>query len=157
MKSIMETQLVTDINGALEAVKIDYQDWLKIAAQLGLPVEPTSKVTERNPLDWYSRTESANSILNSLVALGSRESRNELKKAKPDLNRVAELKALQNEAFAALNDNDNFTTLDRLDAVIDNYSPILLAEKKKSQFKYSFIGRSYRLIKASLHYPQTRV
>jgi hypothetical protein len=96
MKSIMETQLVTDINGALEAVKIDYQDWLKIAAQLGLPVEPTSKVTERNPLDWYSRTESANSILNSLVALGSRESRNELKKAKPDLNRVAELKALQN-------------------------------------------------------------
>jgi hypothetical protein len=93
--------------------------------------KPTTPIKERSPFDWYSLTESADSILNGLVALGSRERRNELKKPNPDPNRIAELEAIRDEALAILRDNTIFFSLDRMEETIEKYSPILLAQKKK--------------------------
>lgn len=131
MNKTMETKLVTDAAGNPKKVILDYDDYVKIAEQLNLPLVPTSTVKERNPLDWYSLTESANSILNGLVALASREGRLEEQKLQPDQRRVAELEALRKEAIEQVNNNDNFSSLEKMEAIIDKYSPILLAEKKK--------------------------
>lgn len=129
----METQFVTDATGAPVRVVMDYQDYVKIAEQLNLPLTATSTVQERNPLDWYSLTESANSILNGLVALASRERRNELNKPTPNQDRVKELESLRDEGIKVSRDTDTFSSLEKMEKVIEKYSPILLAEKKKLQ------------------------
>lgn len=132
MNKLMETTLITDASGAPKKVILDYDDYVKIAEQLHLPL-PNLKVKERNPLDWYSLTESANSILNGLVALASRESWLEEQKVKPDVKRINELETLGNDAMALLRSSDNFSTLEKMEAIVEKYSPILLAEKKKIQ------------------------
>ena len=133
MDKSMETQFVTDATGAPVRVVMDYQDYVKIAEQLNLPLTATSTVQERNPLDWYSLTESANSILNGLVALASRERRNELNKPNPDQDRIKELESLRDEGIKISRDTETFSSLEKMEQVIEKYSPILLAEKKKLQ------------------------
>jgi len=133
MDKSMETQFVTDATGAPVRVVMDYQDYVKIAEQLNLPLTATSTVQERNPLDWYSLTESANSILNGLVALASRERRNELNKPNPDQDRIKELENLRDEGIKISRDTETFSSLEKMEQVIEKYSPILLAEKKKLQ------------------------
>ncbi len=133
MDKSMETQFVTDATGTPVKVVMDYQDYVKIAEQLNLPLTATSTIQERNPLDWYSLTESANSILNGLVALASRERRNELNKVKPDQDRVKELETLRDEGIKVSRDTETFSSLEKMELVIEKYSPILLAEKKKLQ------------------------
>ncbi|WP_426667069.1 hypothetical protein ACPPVU_13675 [Mucilaginibacter sp. McL0603] len=132
----METQFVTDVVTG-EPIRVnlsmDYQEYLELAKKNDLPLTPTSTIQERNPLDWYSLTESASSILNGLVALASREHMKEQDKADPDQKRLAELIELRKEAIAAVNNNENFASLERMDEVIKKYSPILQAEKKKLQ------------------------
>ncbi len=129
----METQFVTDATGTPVKVVMDYQDYVKIAEQLNLPLTAASTVQERNPLDWYSLTESANSILNGLVALASRERRNELNKPIPDQDRIKELESLRDEGIKVSRDTETFSSLKKMEQVIEKYSPILLAEKKKLQ------------------------
>lgn len=131
MNKTMETKLVTDAAGNPKKVILNYDDYVKIAEQLNLPLVPNSIVKERNPLDWYSLTESANSILNGLMALASREGMLESEKIKPDQQRIAELEAMRKDAIEQINNNDNFSSLEKMEAIIDKYSPILLAEKKK--------------------------
>jgi hypothetical protein len=133
MDKSMETQFVTDATGTPVRVVMDYQDYVKIAEQLNLPLTATSTVQERNPLDWYSLTESANSILNGLVALASRERRNELNKPNPNQDRIEELESLRDEGIKVSRDTDTFSSLEKMEQVIEKYSPILLAEKKKLQ------------------------
>ena len=133
MDKSKETQFVTDATGAPVRVVMDYQDYVKIAEQLNLPLTATSTVQERNPLDWYSLTESANSILNGLVALASRERRNELNKPNPNQDRIKELESLRDEGIKVSRDTDTFSSLEKMEQVIEKYSPILLAEKKKLQ------------------------
>ena len=133
MDKSMETQFVTDATGAPVRVVMDYQDYVKIAEQLNLPLTATTTVQERNPLDWYSLTESANSILNGLVALASRERRNELNKPNPDQDRIKELENLRDEGIKISRDTETFSSLEKMEQVIEKYSPILLAEKKKIQ------------------------
>jgi len=133
MDKSMETQFVTDATGTPVRVVMDYQDYVKIAEQLNLPLTATSTIQERNPLDWYSLTESANSILNGLVALASRERRNELNKPTPDQNRIKELENLRDEGIKVSRDTEIFSSLEKMEQVIAKYSPILLAEKKKLQ------------------------
>ena len=133
MDKSMETQFVTDATGAPVRVVMDYQDYVKIAEQLNLPLTATTTVQERNPLDWYSLTESANSILNGLVALASRERRNELNKPNPDQDRIKELENLRDEGIKISRDTETFSSLEKMEQVIEKYSPILLAEKKKLQ------------------------
>jgi len=131
MEKSMETQIVTDASGEPVRVIMDYQEYVKMIEQLNMPLAPTTTVKERNPLDWYSLTESANSILNGLVALASRETRKEQNKPGPDQKRIEELGRLRKEAIEAVNSNENFSSLERMEKVIEKYSPILLAEKKK--------------------------
>ena len=133
MDKSMETQFVTDATGTPVRVVMDYQDYIKIAEQLNLPLTATSTVQERSPLDWYSLTESANSILNGLVALASRERRNELNKPNPDQDRIKELESLRDEGINVSRDTETFSSLEKMEQVIEKYSPILLAEKKKLQ------------------------
>jgi hypothetical protein len=133
MDKSMETQFVTDATGTPVKVVMDYQDYVKIAEQLNLPLTAASTVQERNPLDWYSLTESANSILNGLVALASRERRNELNKPIPDQDRIKELESLRDEGIKVSRDTETFSSLKKMEQVIEKYSPILLAEKKKLQ------------------------
>lgn len=127
----METQLVTNAMGAPVGVMIEYEDWLKIANQLNLPLQPTVTVKERNPLDWYALTESTNSILTGLIALASREHWKELKKANPDQERLTKLTVLREEVLEINKNTDNFRSLERMDELTAHYGPILLAEKKK--------------------------
>jgi len=127
----METQILTDERGEPTRVVMDYQQYVEMYRQLNLPLPPAKTVQARNPLDWYSRTESANSILNGLVALASRESMKESEKTNPDQKRIDELQTLRKEAIEAVNNNENFSSLERMDQVIEKYGPILLAEKKK--------------------------
>ena len=133
MDKSMETQFVTDATGTPVRVVMDYQDYVKIAEQLNLPLTAASTVQERNPLDWYSLTESANSILNGLVALASRERRNELNNPIPDQDRIKELESLRDEGIKVSRDTETFSSLEKMEQVIEKYSPILLAEKKKLQ------------------------
>ncbi len=137
MNKTMETKFVTDAAGTPTKVILDYDDYVKIAEQLNLSLVPTSTVKERNPLDWYSLTESANSILNGLMALASREGMLESEKLNPDQQRIAELDALRKDAIEQINTNDNFSSLEKMEAIIDKYSPILLAEKKKLRISTS--------------------
>ena len=92
----------------------------------------TTLVKERNPLDWYSLTESTNSILNGLMAYAGREQLKESKKANPDQKRLNELSALFDEVQKVNNNTANFKSLERMEELIDHYSPMLLATKKKA-------------------------
>lgn len=132
----METQFINDENGMPDKVNItmDYSEYLKIAEQLNLPLSPNEQTKERKPFDKYTLTESANSILTGLIALASREEMLEAGKANPDQGRIDELKALGYDAMQQYRDNENFSSLEKMEAIIDKYSPILLAEKKKIQF-----------------------
>lgn len=130
----MGTEFINDENGKPEKVILDYADYVEIAKKLDLPLVPAPGVKQRSPFDWYVFTESASSILHGLVALSSRESMLEREKPTPDENRIAELKALGDDAMKQINNNDNFSSLDKMEAIVEKYSPILLAEKKKLQF-----------------------
>jgi hypothetical protein len=132
----MQTQFINDENGMPEKVNItmDYSDYLKIAEQLNLPLSPNEQSKVRKPFDKYTLTESANSILTGLIALASREEMLEADKPNPDQARIDELKALGNDAMQQYRDNENFSSLEKMEAIIDKYSPILLAEKKKLRF-----------------------
>lgn len=134
MSNPMDTKFLNDEKGNPTKVVIDYKDYVKIAKQMGLPLAPSNATEERTPYDWYTLTESANSILTGLIALASREQRIELGKPNPDQKRIADLAALGKDAMTQHNNNENFSSLDKMQAVIDKYSPVLLAEKKKLQF-----------------------
>ena len=110
---------------------MDYKEYVELAKKNHLPLTPTSTVQERNPLDWYSLTESTKSILTGLVALASTEHMKEMKKAHPNQDRIAELVALRDEAHQANRNTQNYKTMERMEELIAKYSPILLAEKKK--------------------------
>ncbi|WP_259071305.1 hypothetical protein HDF24_04515 [Mucilaginibacter sp. X4EP1] len=134
MDKIMEAQFVTDVETG-EPLRVnlsmDYKEYVELAKKNHLPLTPTSTVQERNPLDWYSLTESTKSILTGLVALASTEHMKEMKKAHPNQDRIAELVALRDEAHQANRNTQNYKTMERMEELIAKYSPILLAEKKK--------------------------
>lgn len=121
----MDTQLVTDYSGEPVAMVVNYKAWVKIAQKLHIPLDPIPTVKERNPLDWYRLTEVASSVLNGVIAYASRERRKELGRVRPDLERVEKLTALLNEVADANRNSLNFRSLERMEALIEKYSPIL--------------------------------
>lgn len=78
-----------------------------------------------NPLDWYTLTETTNSILNGLMAYTSREKRKELKKEVPDMEHLKELELLFEEVFALNENPDNFKSAPRMESIIKQYGPLL--------------------------------
>jgi hypothetical protein len=131
MEKSMETQIITDASGKPLRVIMDYQEYAEILEELKRPLPKVVKVEERNPLDWYSLTESVKSIMNGLVALASRERRKELNKENPDQERITELTRIGDEAREINRKSANFQSMERMEEIIAKYSPILLAEKKK--------------------------
>jgi hypothetical protein len=131
MEKTMETEFITGEHGELIKVIMDYPEYLKIAKQLNLPLGPPDMPKEHNPLDWYSLTESSNSIITGLIALTSREHLKELDKANPDKARLIELESLRDEVLVVYNKAENFNSLDRMEKIIEKYAPILMAEIKK--------------------------
>lgn len=89
-------------------------------------------VKDRNQLDWYSLTESSNSILNGLIAYTAREEMKELDKAQPDQQRISELVALRTEVRNINRDSSNFQNLERMEQIIAHYGPILRKSQKRS-------------------------
>jgi hypothetical protein len=134
MEKIKEPQFERDANGTPVKAVFDYEEYLKIAEQLNLPLAAEAPIKEYNPLDWFELTESAHSILHGLVALADREGMNEQNKANPDQQRIEELKALGNEAMAMVEQPENFASQEQMRKLIEKYQPILAAEKKKIRF-----------------------
>ena len=128
----MDTQLVTDYSGEPVAMVVDYKAWVKIAEQLHIPLGKIPKVKERNPLDWYRLTEVANSVLNGVIAYASRERRKELNKLHPDVGQVERFTALRNEVSDINSNSLNFRSLERMEELIEKYSPILREQDTQS-------------------------
>lgn len=121
---IMEKQIITDKLGTPISVLVSYRDWVKIE-QL-LETKPAMKADALdNPLDWYTLTETTNSILNELIAYTEREEFKELQKAVPDNKRIKELNLLSEELEAINSEPDNFKDLSRMCEIINKYAPNL--------------------------------
>ncbi|MFC6100774.1 hypothetical protein [Olivibacter domesticus] len=80
---------------------------------------------DENPLEWYSLTETANSILNGLIAYTCHEEIKELEKECPDTERVKGLQALFVEVHAVNDDPENFQSQDRMKEIIARYGGLL--------------------------------
>lgn len=121
----MATQIIKDTTGNPISVLVDYRQWLEMEQLL----ERTKIKADapENPLDWYTLTETTNSILNGLMAYTSRERRKELKKEKPNAILLSDLNNLFEEIHA-INDNpDNFKSARKMEEIIGKYAPKLRA------------------------------
>ncbi len=78
-----------------------------------------------NPLDWFTLTETTNSVLNELIAYTGREEFKELQKAIPDYERIKELNRFSEELEAINSEPDNFKNASRIREIIDKYAPKL--------------------------------
>lgn len=119
----MTAQIIKDDTGKPISVLIDYQQWLQIE-QL-LKQGKVKANAPNNPLDWYTLTETANSILNELIAYSGREEYLELKKEHPDSNRIEALRALFKEIHEINRNPENFKTAKRMEEIINIYGPKL--------------------------------
>lgn len=78
-----------------------------------------------NPLDWYALIESANSILNELIAYTGRERYAELQKDVPDQDRICTLRFLSKKLKSINRNSDNFRDGDCLKRIIASYGPLI--------------------------------
>ncbi|WP_124636675.1 hypothetical protein [Taibaiella sp. KBW10] len=119
----MIKEIIRDNAGNPVSVLLDYKEWIQIEQvlkQQKVRINPPE-----NPLDWYALTESANSILNELIAYTGREQFSELKKEIPDQGRIEELLKLSEEIKAINRKSANFMDGDRLKQIIALYGPKL--------------------------------
>lgn len=84
-------------------------------------------VPPENPFDWYTLIETTNSILNELIAYTGREEIRELQKKCPDEKRIAQLLELFREINEINSNPDNFKSAPRMEAIIEQYAPMLRA------------------------------
>ncbi len=112
-------------------VVMDYDDYVEIARKLNLPLAENPVAEGISGMEWYSLMESSHSILNSLAGLAFREIWNESKKGKPDQAKIAELESLRMEVAEVKRNPKLFQNMLSMQAIVDKYSPILIAEKKK--------------------------
>ncbi|SFW27048.1 hypothetical protein SAMN02927921_00875 [Sinomicrobium oceani] len=121
----METQIIKDRKGTPVSVLVNYKDWLKIEQLL----ERTKIKAEapENPLDWYTLTETTNTILNELLAYAGREEFKELQKSVPNKQRIEDLHIYVNEIQKINREPDNFKSASRMQEIISTYAPQLKA------------------------------
>lgn len=120
----MEKQIIKDERGTPISVLVSYQDWVEIEQMLETAQVITAEAPE-NPLDWYTLTETTNSILNELIAYTGREEFKELGKAVPDNERIKELNRFSEELEAINSEPSNFKNVSRMREIIDKYAPKL--------------------------------
>jgi hypothetical protein len=119
----MNAQIIKNQSGMPISVVVDYNDWLEIEQKLNL--KNTSPDALENPLDWYGLTETANSILNELIAYTSREEFKESQKPIPDKKHLLEMETLFQEVHAINKDPENFKSFKRMQEIISKYAPLL--------------------------------
>ena len=90
-----------------------------------VPDEVRRSIRAQHPLDRLSALDITKSILNSLACIYYHEGCKESRKANPDQARVKELAALQKEARDAFNNQENYSSLERMEELIDHYGPII--------------------------------
>ncbi|WET69113.1 hypothetical protein [Sphingobacterium sp.] len=78
-----------------------------------------------NPLDWYTLTETANSILNELIAYTGREEYFEMEKEHPDQRRIEALEKLFQEVNEINRNTANFKHAGKMEEIIRKYGPLL--------------------------------
>lgn len=115
----MEKEIIRDRAGNPVSVLMDYRQWLQIE-QL-LEHQKIKVNAPDNPLDWYTLTETANSILNDLIAYTGRERFLELEKEFPDQNRMDRLWSLFKEIQAINRNTDNFKDATIMKEIILTY------------------------------------
>lgn len=115
----MEKEIIKDKEGNPISVLMDYREWLQIEQLLS---HQKIKVNAPdNPLDWYTLTETANSILNELIAYTGRERFLEMEKEFPDQNRLDRLWSLFKEVQAVNRNTDNFRDAEIMKEIILKY------------------------------------
>jgi len=120
----MHSQIIKDQNGTPVSVLINYQDWLHIEQRLNMLKD---EVDGSDGPDWYTLTETTNSILNELIAYTSREEIKEYKKPIQDSKRLKELDDFFKEIHAINRSTANFKSVDRMEEIISKYGPLLRA------------------------------
>jgi hypothetical protein len=80
-----------------------------------------------NSLDWYELTETSNYILNAIIAYASKAQMKEERSSNPDKEKIIYLEKLYEEVYAVNRDTANFNSLNKMQEIIDKYSPILKA------------------------------
>jgi len=119
----MEKEIIKDSEGNPVSMILDYREWVLIERFLGNRM--TNINPPGNPLDWYVLTESLNSILADLIAYSGRERFKELRKNKPRLKRIENLKGFSEELKEISRNWDNFKDVGRMRHLIDVYAPLL--------------------------------
>ncbi|WET69112.1 hypothetical protein [Sphingobacterium sp.] len=84
-----------------------------------------NRTRPKTPLDWYTLTETTNSVLNELIAYTGRERIAELQKETPDQNRIDALWAYFKEINAINRNVENFKDARRMEEIIAKYAPVL--------------------------------
>ncbi|MDQ8015084.1 MAG: hypothetical protein REI96_21745 [Flavobacterium nitrogenifigens] len=119
----MIKEIIRDKDGNPVSVVLSYKEWLEIEQ---MRIEHLHKVhAPENPLDWYTLTETTNSILNELIAYTGRERIAELQKETPDQKRVDSLWELFKEIQGINRSVENFKDAWRMKEIIETYGPKL--------------------------------
>jgi hypothetical protein len=106
----MNTHVVKEGNNQLQTRK----------AKKGLLVKPGT-----NSLDWYELTETSSYILNTIIAYTSTAQMKEEKRTNPDREKITYLEMLYEEAYSVNRNTSNFQSLEKMQEIIDKYSPVL--------------------------------
>jgi hypothetical protein len=106
----MNTQVVKEGNDQLQTRK----------ARKGQLVKPGT-----NSLDWYELTEASSYILNTIIAYASTAQMKEEKSLNPDRKKITYLERLYEDAYTVNRDTANFQSLEKMQEIIDKYSPVL--------------------------------
>jgi len=76
-------------------------------------------------IEWYRLTESTRHVLNAIITFTSREQLREEAKAHPDRKKINAFEKQYEEAYDLLNKNDNFKSLERMEEILNTYTPVL--------------------------------
>jgi len=106
----MNTHLVKEGNDQLQKRK----------AKKGLLVKPGI-----NSLDWYELTEISTYIINTIIAYASTAQMKEEKSPNPDRKKIPYLEMLYKETYSVNRNTANFQSLEKIQQIIDKYSPVL--------------------------------
>jgi len=80
---------------------------------------------EVSGMDFFVAIELSNSILNDIVAAYTRLEFKEGRKQTPDFNLIREYDLKRSEVWKVLCKSENFISLDKMNEIIEIYTPIL--------------------------------
>ena len=75
--------------------------------------------------DWYVTTELASYVVNSLIVRYGSLLLQEQEKPRPNTHVIRDYRTRSNELQSLLHHPDTFKTMERMEAVINEYSPLL--------------------------------